>query len=160
MSVDKISELLALMKEYDIVELELEEGDFSVALRKQGAFVPPYSAAAAPAPVPVAQAAPPPAAVAAEQPAAGAAPAADSGLAQIKSPIVGTFYRASSPDAPPFVEEGAKVAKDSVVCIIEAMKIMNEIKAETDGVIEKVLVESGEPVEYGQPLFLIRKSGA
>lgn len=156
MSVDKISQLLSLMKEYDIVELELEEGEFSVALRKQGAFLaqcppqPPPPAPFAPAPQP-AQAAP-------AAPPAPAAPAA--GLLEVKSPIVGTFYRAPSPDAQPFVDVGAKVGKGTVVCIIEAMKIMNEIKAEVDGVIEKVLVESGEPVEYGQALFLVKRAGA
>ncbi len=156
-SIEKINALLAMMKENDIVELELEEGEFSVALRKQGAFVPPamqamqpmgmaMPAPAAPAPAPVAAAAP--AAVAAQDPS----------LTPIKSPIVGTFYRAPSPEAPPFAEEGTVIRKDSVVCIIEAMKIMNEIRAEIDGKIEKVLVESGEPVEYGQPLFLVRRN--
>ncbi|MCL2001180.1 MAG: acetyl-CoA carboxylase biotin carboxyl carrier protein, partial [Planctomycetes bacterium] len=91
-------------------------------------------------------------------PSASATADSDSGLAQIKSPIVGTFYRAPTPEAPPFVNEGDVVRKDSVVCIIEAMKIMNEIRADTDGRIEQVLVESGEPVEYGQPLFLVRRT--
>ncbi|MDR0362529.1 MAG: acetyl-CoA carboxylase biotin carboxyl carrier protein [Planctomycetota bacterium] len=154
MSVQKIGELLALMQEHDIVELELEEGDFSVALRKQGAFAPP------PAPMAHAMPAAMPVAAPASVPAAPAPPVEDDSLTQVKSPIVGTFYRAPSPESPPFVDIGAKVGKDTVVCIIEAMKIMNEIKAEADGVIEKVLVESGEPVEYGQPLFLIRRPGA
>jgi acetyl-CoA carboxylase biotin carboxyl carrier protein len=156
-SIEKISALLEMMKDNDIVELELEEGDFSVALRKQGAFVPAMpQMAAMPAMQPVMpQSAP----VASAPAAAPAAPAADDpGLAPIKSPIVGTFYRAPSPEAPAFVQEGDTVKKDTVVCIIEAMKIMNEIRAEADGKIEKVLVESGEPVEYGQPLFLIRKA--
>jgi acetyl-CoA carboxylase biotin carboxyl carrier protein len=86
------------------------------------------------------------------------AAAVDPDLFTIKSPIVGTFYRAPSPEAAPFVQEGDVVRKDSVVCIIEAMKIMNEIRAEVDGRIEKVLVEGGEPVEYGQPLFLVKKA--
>lgn len=150
-SIDKISALLALMKENDVVEMELEEGDFSVALRKQGAFI--GQAVAAPAMIAAQPAAPAPAAA----PAASAQPEIDPGLHQIKSPIVGTFYRAPAPEAPPFVQQGDTVRKDSVVCIIEAMKIMNEIRAEVDGVIEKVLVESGEPVEYGQPLFLVKR---
>ncbi|MDR1611239.1 MAG: acetyl-CoA carboxylase biotin carboxyl carrier protein [Planctomycetota bacterium] len=157
MSVDKIRDLLVLMREYDIVELELEEGDFSVALRKQGAFAPPQAAApaqAAPLPAPAAASASP-AAAPDPPPTVG-----DASLSQVKSPIVGTFYRGPSPEAAPFVDVGTKVTGDSVVCIIEAMKIMNEIKAEMDGVIAKVLVESGEPVEYGQPLFLIRSAGA
>ncbi len=157
-SIEKIGALLALMRENDIVELELEEGDFSVALRKQGAFIGQPVAAA-----PVMTAGPQPAPASAPAPAAAApAPAAsalrdDPNLQQIKSPIVGTFYRASSPEAAPFVQEGDAVRKDSVVCIIEAMKIMNEIRAENEGIIERVLVESGEPVEYGQPLFLVRR---
>jgi len=76
-------------------------------------------------------------------------------LHTITSPLVGTFYRASSPDAPPFVEVGAKVEKGQVLCIIEAMKIMNEIESDVSGVIKKILVENGQPVEYGEPLFLI-----
>ena len=79
------------------------------------------------------------------------------GLTPIKSPIVGTFYASPSPDSAPFVAAGDKVSSDTIVCIIEAMKIMNEIKAEVAGTIEKVLIENGEPVEYGQPLFLVRK---
>ncbi|MCC8179486.1 MAG: acetyl-CoA carboxylase biotin carboxyl carrier protein [Planctomycetes bacterium] len=151
-SIEKIKALLAMMQDNDIVELELEEGEFSIALRKQGAFTPPMQQAqmAMPvAPQPVAQAQP------AGQPAA--AQAVDDSLVQIKSPIVGTFYRAPAPEQAPFVEEGAAVRKDSVICIIEAMKIMNEIKAEMEGVIEKVLVESVDPVEYCQPLFLLRR---
>lgn len=152
-SIEKISALLALMKDNDIVELELEEGEFSVALRKQGAFVSAPVAAA-----PAMMAAPQPmAAPAAPSTPAAAAAQDDPNLQPIKSPIVGTFYRAPSPEAAPFVQEGDTVRKDTVVCIIEAMKIMNEIRAETDGVIERVLVESGEPVEYGQPLFLVRR---
>lgn len=161
MSVDKISALLELMKEYDLVEMEVEEKDFSVALRKQGAFCAqqPMMPAGYAQPMPMMAAPAPMQGQPAAQPAAPAAAAAgDPGLVEIKSPIVGTFYRTPSPEADPFVKEGAKVAKDTVVCIIEAMKIMNEIKAEMDGVIEQVLVESGEPVEYGQPLFLVRKA--
>ncbi len=156
-SIEKINALLAMMKDNDIVELELEEGEFSIALRKQGAFVPqgvPMAMnMAMPAPM-----APPAAMPAAPASAASGQADADPGLLQIKSPIVGTFYRTPGPEQPPFVQEGDTVRKDSVVCIIEAMKIMNEIRAELDGKIEKVLVESGEPVEYGQPLFLVRRA--
>lgn len=157
MSIDKIKALLELMRENEVVELELEEGDFRVALRKPGAFVAAGIPAAMPAPLPMAQ----PAAPAAPSQAVSAAPSADeAGLVPIKSPIVGTFYRSPAPEAPPFVQEDAKVTKDTVVCIIEAMKIMNEIRAEVAGKIVKVLVESGEPVEYGQPLFMVRPAGA
>jgi acetyl-CoA carboxylase biotin carboxyl carrier protein len=90
-------------------------------------------------------------------PAGGAAKAADTaGLKDIVSPMVGTFYRAGSPDAPPFVDVGKAVTEDTVVCIIEAMKVMNEIKAETSGVIAEVVAESGKPVQFGQALFRVR----
>ncbi|MDR3077632.1 MAG: acetyl-CoA carboxylase biotin carboxyl carrier protein [Planctomycetota bacterium] len=137
-SLERIKALLDLMRDNDLAELELEEGGVRVALRRS---VPGVVPAAAPA-VPV-----------------QFAPAGDSsaGLEPIKSPIVGTFYRGPSPDAAPFVGEGDTVRKGAVVCIIEAMKIMNDIKSDLDGKIERVLVESGEPVEYGQPLFLIRR---
>lgn len=152
-SIEKIQALLAMMKDNDVVELELEEGDFSVALRKQGAFVS-NAVAAMPAMMPA-----PAAPAMAAAPVQAAAPAPDDPtLVTVKSPIVGTFYRTPSPEAAPFVQEGDAVRKDTVVCIIEAMKIMNEIRAEVDGKIEKVMVESGEPVEYGQPLFLVRKA--
>ncbi len=156
-SIEKINALLAMMKDNDIVELELEEGDFSIALRKQGAFVP-QGMQMAPMNMAMPMQAAPAQAAAAPVAAAGQPEVADPDLLPIKSPIVGTFYRTPSPDQPPFVQEGDSVRKDTVVCIIEAMKIMNEIRAETDGKIEKVLVESGEPVEYGQPLFLVRRA--
>ncbi len=111
-------------------------------------------APAAPAPA-AAPAAPAPAAA----PGAPAAPAAsaDDSLTPIPSPLVGTFYRAGSPDADPFVSVGSRVNKDTVVCIIEAMKVMNEIKAETSGTIKKILVENATAVQFGQPMFLIEK---
>lgn len=151
-SIEKIKALLAMMQENDIVELELEEGEFSVALRKQGAFC----GQAAPMPMQMMAAPAAPAAPAAA-PAAATSSQVDPSLLQIKSPIVGTFYSTPSPDNPAFVQTGDAVRKDTVVCIVEAMKIMNEIRAETEGTIEKVLVENGEPVEYGQPLFLVRR---
>ena len=145
MSVDRIRELLKLMDEHKLVELALSEKDFSVTLKKPSA---PAMALAAMHPVP---------ALAAPQAPAAAKPAEeDKSLVPIKSPIVGTFYRAPAPDANPFVNVGGKVNKATVVCIVEAMKIMNEIKAGVDGTVEKILVENGEPVEYGQPLFLVR----
>jgi len=144
MSVEKIRELLALMNENDLVELCLREGDFKVTLRKPGADITTVPAAAPAAPAP---ATPPP---------APAKVTADDGLVPVKSPIVGTFYRSSGPDQPPFVTEGTVVKKDTVVGIVEAMKIMNEIRAETTGTVVRAVAENGEPVEYGQTLFLIR----
>jgi acetyl-CoA carboxylase biotin carboxyl carrier protein len=153
MSLDRIRELLKLMKDHDLVELELTEKDFGVKLKKPSAPAAPvvlHAPHAAHAPHP----AHPPAAAGAH---AAAKPAgADADLVPIKSPIVGTFYRAPSPDSQPFVQVGGKVVKDTVVCIVEAMKIMNEIKAGMAGTVEKLLVENGEAVEFGQPLFLVR----
>ena len=144
MSVERIRELLALMNENDLVELRLREGDFKVTLRKPGANV-----VAVPAPVT-------PPAPAAAPAAAKAAATDDAGLLPVKSPIVGTFYRSPGPDMPAFVTEGMVVQKDTVVGIIEAMKIMNEIRAEVSGTVVRAVAENGEPVEYGQTLFLIR----
>jgi len=102
----------------------------------------PVAAAAAPAPQTAAQ------------PAAAAGP--PSGTIEIKSPMVGTFYRAANPESPPYVEEGDQVTADSGVCIVEAMKVFNEIKAEVEGTIVSILVENGQTVEYGQPMFLVK----
>jgi len=140
MSVEKIKDLLALMKENELAELELCEGDFKVKLKKNVApmaMAAPIAAAPVAAPAPVMK-------------------VADMSLVPVKSPIVGTFYHAPSPDAAPFISVGDKVSKDTVVCIIEAMKIMNEIKAEISGTVTEILVENGEPVEYGQPLFMVK----
>ncbi len=161
-TLEKINALLAMMKENEVVELELQEGDFSVTLRKQGAFPPPPPTVSMPgmmslAGMPGLAGMMPPPPPPAPAPAPVTVKENDPALVPVKSPIVGTFSRSPSPESAPFVQEGDVVKKDAVVCIIEAMKIMNEIRAEMDGRIEKVLVESGEPVEYGQPLFLLRK---
>lgn len=146
MSTERIKELLELMEDHNLAELEMEEGEFKVRLAKHQAVL-----AGAPAAIPVQ------AAVPAGDAAAAAAPVKDtSNLIPVNSPIVGTFYQAPAPDADPFVKVGDSVSKDTVVCIIEAMKVMNEIKAETGGTIAEVLVENGEAVEYGQPLFLVK----
>ncbi len=146
MSTERIKELLELMEEHALAELELEEGDFKLRLAKHTA---PAMVAAAP----LMQHAPTPAPVGTEQ----EDPAVDnSDLTPLTSPIVGTFYQASSPEAAPFVKVGDTVTADTVVCIVEAMKVMNEIKAEKDGVIAEILVKNGEAIEYGQPLFLLK----
>jgi len=145
MSAERVRALLELMQAYGLSQLLVEEGDFRVSLVR---------AAPPPAPAP---AAPAPAAAAAPAPAAPAPDGGDeSGWVAVRSPIVGTFYRASSPDAEPFVSVGARVGRDTVVCIVDAMKIMNEIKADVSGTLMRALVENGEPVEYDQPLFLVR----
>jgi acetyl-CoA carboxylase biotin carboxyl carrier protein len=157
MDVKLVEALVALMNANDLAEVEVEQDGHRVRLRKRCADAPVAAAPmmmAAPslAPAPVAAAAIAPAA-----PAVAATPAGPpAGEAYVRSPIVGTFYRAASPDASPFIDVGDRVSKDSVVCIVEAMKVMNEIKADVMGVVTAVLVENGEPVEFGQPLFSVK----
>lgn len=147
MDISQIRKLIRLMQNTDVAEIEVTEGDQSVRVSRQGhvasvpmaAFAPPMQAAA-PAAAP--QAAPMEAPAAAEE-------------NVVKSPMVGTFYQAASPDAEAFVTEGAKIQKGDTLCIIEAMKLMNEIEAEYSGVVEKTLVENASPIEFGQPLFII-----
>ncbi|MBR4190784.1 MAG: acetyl-CoA carboxylase biotin carboxyl carrier protein [Kiritimatiellae bacterium] len=149
MNMEQIKSVIALMKDEGLDEFAIEEDGFKLSLKRRGAAaaVPAAHAAAAPAPAAAAPAAPSPA----------PAPAQEEGE-KITAPLVGTFYRASSPDADPFVKVGSTVTKDTVVGIIEAMKVMNEIKAETSGVIKKVLVDNAMAVQYGQPLFLVGKA--
>lgn len=118
---------------------------------------PPAAAPVAAAPAPPSAPAAPPAAPAAPAPAAeaAAAPAAGANLVEIRSPMVGTFYRAPSPEAPPYVEVGSRVTKGQTLCILEAMKLMNELESEVSGIVREILVENAEPVEYGQVLFRI-----
>ena len=139
------------MKRSELSEFELEEEGFKLRLgRQQGG----PQIIQAPAPVATIPAAIP----AAAEPAAATptASAEESGIFIVKSPMVGTFYGAASPESPAFVTVGTKVGTDSIVCIIEAMKVMNEIQAETNGVITEILVENGEAVEYGQALFKVK----
>jgi acetyl-CoA carboxylase biotin carboxyl carrier protein len=147
-----IKAIIDLMKKNSVSEFELEKQDFKIKLKRgtNGGVATVYDEA----PV-VAYAAPPalPAPVA-PVPIPVAGPAASD--MEIKSPMIGTFYRAPSPEAAPYVEIGTEVNPDTVVCIIEAMKVMNEIKAEAKGVIAQVLVENAKPVEFGQPLFKLR----
>jgi len=155
MDIDKVrtllDELAAFMKKNDLAELEVDIDGTEVKLRKTGSQVHQQvvtHAAPAPAPAPAAAAAGPAADAAGEL-------EDDPGLVRVLSPMVGTFYRSSKPDADHYVEVGDEVEEDTVLGIIEAMKVMNEIRAEHKGRIAKILLENGEPVEYGQPLFLI-----
>lgn len=148
MDMQQIKSVIGLMREENLSEFAIEEDGFKLSLKRAG--LAPLAAPAAPAAVPAPAAAP-------AAPAAPA-PSPDDGLDKIAAPLVGTFYRASSPDADPFVKVGSTVTKDTVVGIIEAMKVMNEIKAETSGVIKKVLVDNAMAVQYGQPLFLVGKA--
>ena len=149
MTIKEIEALGRMMKEYELSELKVELKDCNVSLRRGDKTV---AAPVVVAPAPVAAA---PAAPVAAAPAAPAAPAAAAPAKTIDSPLVGTFYRAASPDSDAFVNVGDRVTADTVIAIIEAMKVMNEIKAEKSGVIKEILVENGQPVEFGQPLFVI-----
>ncbi len=152
MDVRELKKIVEIMNQNDLAELEIEEEGRRIRLKKAG--VEPVMAAPAPMAMPAAMAVPAVAPVPGA--AAEAAPAADDGLQTISAPMVGTFYRSPSPDADAYVQGGSKVGAESVVCILEAMKVMNEIKAECNGEIVKVCVENGEAVEYGQPLFLVK----
>ena len=149
--VRKIRRLIELMKEHDLNEIDLRDGEIRVRLRKGGDTIVTDTRPMAYAPGPAPAAAP----------AVAAAPAAATvdALPVIKSPMVGTFYLSSSPESPPFVKVGDHVGNESTVCIIEAMKVFNEIPAEMTGKIVAILVENGSPVEYGQPLFKIDPKG-
>ena len=145
MDLRKLKTLIDLVSESGVAELEITEGDDRVKIVNRVGAAP--VAATAPAVI----AAP----VVAAAPAAAPAPAAASDTRTINSPMVGTFYRAPSPGAKPFADVGQKVKAGDTVCIIEAMKLLNEIETEYDGVIKEILVENGQPVEFGQPLFVI-----
>lgn len=154
MDIKNIKKIIDLMKENELNEFELEEEGFRISIKRRNGDFHPMLSHAMPSPMMMHHAM-----------GSAAAPAAkaeaedeDEGLAPIKSPIVGTFYRAPSPDAEPFVTVGQQVQKDTTVCIIEAMKVMNEIKAEVSGTIRKILVENATAVQFDQPLFLVEPS--
>lgn len=159
MDMKKLAELVQLMTDNGLTELELKDGEETVVLKRghSGVQMPPHlmaphlmspqmmmpMGAHMPAPGPSGQSSP-------------AAPNADAGLIAIESPMVGTFYSSSNPDAPSFTKVGAQVSPGSVVCLVEAMKVFNEIKSEVSGTIERILVKSGDAVEFGQKLFLVK----
>ena len=158
MDLDDIKRILALVREHDLAEFELERDGLKIRVRKAGGavtFVPTPVAPVAVAPAAPTLAAAPAPASASPGPVAADAPDAVS-LSVINSPIVGTFYRSSEPGAAPFVEVGQFVRKGQVLCIIEAMKLMNEIECDTDGEIAAVYVENGQPVQFGDRLFAVR----
>ncbi|MFO7747306.1 MAG: acetyl-CoA carboxylase biotin carboxyl carrier protein [Orrella sp.] len=150
MDLRKLKTLIDLVAESDIAELEITEGDDKVKIVKSSAPVAPVAA-----PAPMMAAAPAPAASTAAEIAESKATADALEADTVKAPMVGTFYRAPSPGAPAFVEVGQTVQQGQPLCIIEAMKLLNEIEADKSGVVKEILVENGEPVEYGQPLFVI-----
>lgn len=179
MTHKEIQELIKLVNRTDVADLSIKEGDFQLRIRKSlpekeaASQAPPtaqapiinvpagFSAPAAPAPQPQAPAPAPaaaPASAPAEQP-AGEQEDDDSRYVPIKSPMIGTFYRSSAPDKPPYVKVGDTVATGDVVCVVEAMKLFNEIESEVSGKIVKVLVEDAQPVEYDQVLYLVDPKG-
>ena len=161
MNLKELKELIEFLEEKNIAEFELERGDVKVRIRRAGehpvahAQVEPrfYAVAPAQASAPEIGAAPVPGTSA---PAAPVQPVAEEGLHMVKSPIVGTFYEAPSPGAPPFVKAGDQVEVGQVLCIVEAMKLLNEIESDVAGEIMKNLASNGQPIEYGQDLFVIR----
>jgi len=154
LNMDELRELAELVNEHGFTDFEFENANIRVRLSKITAA--PVVQTYAPAPPPVTSAAATAGKPEAEKAAAPAAET-DADLYKITSPIVGTFYSSPGPDKEPYVREGSKVSEDSVVCIVEAMKLMNEIQAEVSGEVVKIYVENGQPVEYGQPLFGIKK---
>ena len=160
LNFNELRELVAAINQTDIAELTLKSNDFELTLRKPSAIavsavLPEARLAApetvAPAAAPVPATAPPPVETVSPPP-----PSADSNLVEITSPMVGTFYRAPGPDESPFVEVGERIKVGQTVCIIEAMKLMNELEAEVSGEIVEILVQNAESVEFGQPLMLVR----
>ncbi|MGO9612027.1 MAG: acetyl-CoA carboxylase biotin carboxyl carrier protein [Dissulfurispiraceae bacterium] len=140
MEIEELRELMGLLKDTDITELQIEKEGIKIKIRREKFF----GHLEVQQPVFIGK-----------RETKDVAIETDSGLFTVTSPIIGTFYRSPSPEAEPFVEVGATIKKGQVVCIIEAMKLMNEIESEVDGVVKRLLVENGHPVEYGEPLFLI-----
>lgn len=159
MDLKLIKNILNLISDSDVDEVAIEEGDFKIKVKKTGTVEQvTYSQPMAPA-QPAAPAAP----AQSQAPSAGASESASSDAGSsakgdtVKSPIVGTFYKAASPDSDPFVSVGSKVSKGDTLCIVEAMKIMNEIEAEFGGTVQEILIDDGQAVEFDQPLFIISK---
>jgi acetyl-CoA carboxylase biotin carboxyl carrier protein len=162
MDFDDIERILELVRQHELVEFELERDGWKLRLRKAGASFQVFPPQLQPAPIAVVT---PAVSVPAPAPAAATGPVpsptseeTEVELAVVKSPIVGTFYRSAEPGASSFVEVGQRVKKDQVLCIIEAMKLMNEITSEYDGEIVSIYVENGKPVQYGERLFAIKTS--
>ncbi len=153
MEIKDIKRIVELMKNNDLTEFSMKDEETELAM-KRGSDQQIVMAAAPVGMAPVAAASPVVAAPAAAAPAVDE----DDGLIEIPSPIVGTFYRKPAPDADSFVQVGSEVSEETVVCVIEAMKVMNEIKAEVTGVIKKILIDDATPVQYGQTLFLVEPS--
>jgi acetyl-CoA carboxylase biotin carboxyl carrier protein len=154
-NIDELRQILDLARDHELNELELEGEGYKIRIKKGGQVVVTHAPAALAAALPPAVAHAPAAAI----PVPGPAPAmdVDAELAIVTSPIVGTFYRAPDPNAPPFVQPGDTVKKGQTLCIIEAMKMMNNIDSEYEGTVVKIFVENGQPVQFGERLFAIRR---
>ena len=149
MELDEIKKILELMNEHELSEFEMEQDGFKISMKKgQPVQIQPT----APIIMPMAPMSQP------ENATIQAAPAEEADVELIPSPIVGTFYAAASPETPPYVEVGQTIKQNDVICVIEAMKVMNEIQSEVGGTVLEILVANGEPVEFDQPLFKIKKA--
>lgn len=156
MDLKLIKNILDLISDSDVDEVSIEEGDFKIKVKKTGAVEQvTYTQSVAPIPVTAPPAPSQPVTPSSDEPKQETVSASSGDT--LKSPIVGTFYKSPSPDSDPFVKVGDKVSKGQTLCIVEAMKIMNEIEAEFGGTIQEILVNDGQPVEYDQPLFIIQK---
>lgn len=154
MDIRKVKKLIELLEESNISEIEIQEGEEAVRISRHpagGAYAQPVYSQPFPASAPAPAAAP--AAATAAEPAVESKPVASGH--QVKSPMVGTFYRSPAPGAKPFIEVGSSVKKGDTICIVEAMKMMNQIEADKDGVVEAILLEDGQPVEFDQPLVVL-----
>ncbi len=158
-NIRSLKKIVTIMNRAKLTELNIEQEGFKIHLKKGGDIMTQVATTAMPAMMAPAMMPPSAPAIPAQAP-ASPAPAADedAGYHTIKSPMVGTFYRAPSPESAPFTEVGKTVDENSVICIVEAMKLMNEIKAEVKGTIKKILVENAQAVEFGQPLFLVERN--
>ncbi|MBM4111943.1 MAG: acetyl-CoA carboxylase biotin carboxyl carrier protein [Phycisphaerae bacterium] len=154
--IRKLKELVRLMVENDLVELDIRDEQEQVTVKRPNSAAVPLIAHHPMVHAPHAVLAAPAAATAPSPSSAGGSGSADAGLVPIECPMVGTFYQSPGPDKPPFVSVGSPVGPDTVVCLVEAMKIFNEIKAGVSGTVERVVVKSGEAVEFGQALFMVR----
>ncbi len=163
MDLKQIKQLIDLMQRSDLTEFAVEEEGFKIKIARASSSAAPVVVAtptvatAVPFPVPAPAAAPAPAPAAAPAAPAPSAGGDEAGIVYVKSPMVGTFYKAASPESKAFAEVGTKITESSVVCIIEAMKIMNEIQAEVKGTVVEILVENGSPVEYGQKIYKVKQ---
>jgi acetyl-CoA carboxylase biotin carboxyl carrier protein len=158
LDLKQIKQIIDLMKRSELTEFAVEEEGFKLKIRRGHNGTPVVTSNGGPPPSALAESAAGPAPTPASPAVASGDDKEEPGITFIKSPMVGTFYRSPSPESPPFVEANAKVSENTVVCIIEAMKIMNEIQAEAKGTILDILIENGQPVEYGQRLFRIKQA--